>query len=586
METTSDIRTLDTSQLSVRSLDDGTKQISGYALTFNEPSQPMPFIEYIKPGALDGVNLSQVLLLYGHEYNDILARADSNTLTTKVDDKGLYFEATLADTQLANDVYNDIEAGNIKGCSFGFRLPQSGGDTWSTDNQGNTIHTITQIASVSEISLTPIPAYTQTSVRIERDYKEFLSGGKREKMDNNKSEAPTSSATPATSASTAPADSAGKGLDNLTSIVQALAAKVDDCMNQMSAAAEPDTRDDDEIQDDATDKTDEEPTGSAAPAGDQPAEPDNKKKVDGKMAKDITPGNQEKEEVRDFKAFLRGEKRDANTVGGFSEGTDGGAVIPVDVLDVLAQPNDPSLLSGYVNKVSVASPTGKLPVLARATAQMATATELAENPAIANATITPVNYDVATLRGALPVSMEMVQDYPNITGILSQYVSTIKDRTEQRKIGAVLAQATAVSATSIDDIKNAYNSNDLVWYTNKVFVVSASAYAWLDTQKDTQGRYLLQDSIASATGKQLLGASVITVADDVLGKAGELHIFIGDVKSFVLEAIKSNISVAWTRNEQFEQILGVVLRADFKVADAGAGQFLTITPATSGGSGK
>ena len=212
---------------------------------------------------------------------------------------------------------------------------------------------------------------------------------------------------------------------------------------------------------------------------------------------------------------------------------------------------------------------------------MATAAELADNPSIANATITPVNYDVATLRGALPVSMEMVQDYPNITGILSQYVSTIKDRTEQRKIGAVLQQATAVAATSIDDLKNAFNSNDLVWYTNKVFVVSASAYAWLDTQKDTQGRYLLQDSIASATGKQLLGASVITVADDVLGKAGELHIFVGDPKSFVLEAIKSNISVSWNRNEQFEQILGVVLRADFKVADKGAGKFLPINPATT-----
>lgn len=175
------MRTLKIADLHVRDAENNAKKISGYALKFNEPSEDLGgFIEYIKTGALDGVNFSQVLLVYAHDFNKILARADSGTLTTKIDDIGLYFEATLADTTLANDVYNDILSGNVKGCSFRFTIPQ-GGDSWSKDSSGMPIHTITKISGVSELTITPIPAYAETSVQVMRSLEEFKEKGELER---------------------------------------------------------------------------------------------------------------------------------------------------------------------------------------------------------------------------------------------------------------------------------------------------------------------------------------------------------------------------------------------------------------------
>ena len=67
---------------------DGTTTVSGTAIVFNQPSEPIPFIEYISRHALDDVDFSKTLLLYAHDYNKILARADSGTLSTNIDDSG------------------------------------------------------------------------------------------------------------------------------------------------------------------------------------------------------------------------------------------------------------------------------------------------------------------------------------------------------------------------------------------------------------------------------------------------------------------------------------------------------------------
>ncbi|MFY4505525.1 phage major capsid protein [Lacticaseibacillus rhamnosus] len=292
------------------------------------------------------------------------------------------------------------------------------------------------------------------------------------------------------------------------------------------------------------------------------------------MAKNLTADKVEDEEVRDFKEFLKtGEiKRDST---GF-DSTAGEAVLPNQVLDIMSQPKDPAQLGGYVTKVQVSAPTGKIPVLSKASAQLVSAAELADNPKLANASLTKVTYDVKTLRGALPISLEMTQDYPNITSLLTQYVNDVKDQTEQHKIGEVLQTATPVAAKSIDDIKDAFNIG-LSNYTDRMFVVSESFFAAIDKQKDGEGRYLLQDSITSPSGKQLFGAPLVVVADDVLGKAKEAKAFVGSVKNFVIETVKGNINLSWQRNENFEQVLLAALRADFKAADTAAGKFITYT---------
>lgn len=596
--------------------------ISGVATVFNQPSIKGNFTEYIGQNALNGVDLSNVLLLYSHDFSNILARVDAGTLQTSIQPDGLHFNAQLPDTQLGKDTYTNILNGNIKGMSFGFNIAPDG-DSWSVNSQGKTIHTIYQIDQVFELSLTPIPAYTETSVQVQRDLAQFLSSKKEvvkmaekpeEKeeqsvddqkrsieqlqsqladlqakintkvvIDKSADKEEKRDATPDMASDEATAQPTS---GDLVSMITTLQAAIQSLSQQLADQQAPSQTDDDAPDDDnnvvldeakpkqetaETEKRDGNPDEVTA---EQDVKQENKRDGAKDMAKNLTADKVEDEEVRDFKEFLKtGEiKRDS---AGFDSAA-GEAVLPSQVLDIMSQPKDPAQLGGYVTKVQVSAPTGKIPVLSKASAQLVSAAELADNPKLANASLTQVTYDVKTLRGALPISLEMTQDYPNITSLLTQYVNDVKDQTEQHKIGAVLQTATPVAAKSIDDIKDAFNVG-LSNYTDRMFVVSESFFAAIDKQKDAEGRYLLQDSITSPSGKQLFGAPLVVVADDVLGKSGDAKAFIGSVKNFVVETVKGNINLSWQRNENFEQVLLAALRADFKAADTAAGKFITYT---------
>ena len=601
--------------------------ISGIATVFNQPSIKGDFTEYIDQNALNGVDLTNVLLLYSHDFSNILARADAGTLQTSIQPDGLHFNAQLPDTQLGKDTYTNILNGNIKGMSFGFTIAPDG-DSWSVNSQGNTIHTIHQIDQVFELSLTPIPAYTETSVQVQRDLAQFLSSKKEvvkmaekpeEKPEEKEEQSvddqmrslkefksqladlqakintkvvidkPEEEKRDATPDMASDETTAQPTSGDLVSMIATLQAAIQSLSQQLADQQAPSQTDDDAPDDDnnvvldeakpkqdtaETEKRDGKPAEVTA---EQDVKQENKRDGEKQMAKNLTADKVEDEEVRDFKEFLKtGEiKRDST---GFDSNA-GEAVLPSQVLDIMSQPKDPAQLGGYVTKVQVSAPTGKIPVLSKASAQLVSAAELADNPKLANASLKQVTYDVKTLRGSLPISLEMTQDYPNITSLLTQYVNDIKNQTEQHKIGAVLQTATPVAATSIDDNKDAFNVG-LSKYTDRMFVVSESFFAAIDKQKDAEGRYLLQDSITSPSGKQLFGAPLVVVADDVLGKSGEAKAFIGSVKNFVVETVKGNINLSWQRNENFEQVLLAALRADFKAADTAAGKFITYTAPT------
>ena len=594
--------------------------ISGVAAAFNQPSIKGDFTEYVDQNALNNVDLSQVLLLYAHDFSNILARADAGTLQTSIQPDGLHFNAQLPDTQLGHDTYTNILNGNIKGMSFGFKIAP-GGDSWSVNSQGNTIHTINKIDQVCELSLTPIPAYTETSVQVQRDLAQFLSSKKEvvkmaekpeekeeQSVDDQKRsieqlqqqlsdlkaqvktkvviDKPEEEKRDATPDMASDETTAQPTSGDLVSMIATLQAAIQSLSQQLADQQAPSQMDDDVPDDDSNvvldEKKPEQETAETEKRDDKPAEvtaeqdvkQENKRDGAKDMSKNLTADKVEDEEVRDFKEFLKtGEiKRDST---GFDSNA-GEAVLPSQVLDIMSQPKDPAQLGGYVTKVQVSAPTGKIPVLSKASAQLVSAAELADNPKLANASLTQVNYDVQTLRGSLPISLEMTQDYPNITSLLTQYINDIKDQTEQHKIGAVLQTATPVAAASIDDIKDAFNVG-LSNYTDRMFVVSESFFAAIDKQKDAEGRYLLQDSITSPSGKQLFGAPLVVVADDVLGKSGDAKAFIGSVKNFVVETVKGNINLSWQRNENFEQVLLAALRADFKAADTAAGKFITYT---------
>ena len=133
----------------------------------------------------------------------------------------------------------------------------------------------------------------------------------------------------------------------------------------------------------------------------------------------------------------------------------------------------------------------------------------------------------------------------------------------------------AKTAADLDAIKEILNVNLDPAY-NVSFVVSQSFYQKLDTLKDKNDRYLLQDSITSASGKVFLGHPVFVVSDTTLGADGEAHAFIGDIQRAVLFADRQELGLRWTDNEIYGQYLQAVVRFDVKKADAKAGYFVTM----------
>lgn len=219
---------------------------------------------------------------------------------------------------------------------------------------------------------------------------------------------------------------------------------------------------------------------------------------------------------------------------------------------------------------------GSYPILKHATSKMASVEELEKNPKLAKPEFTDVPWKVKTYRGAIPLSQEAIDDADvDLLAIVAEAANQIKVNTTNDAIGGVLKTFEAKNATDLDAIKAILNV-DLDPAYNVSFVVTQSFYQKLDTLKDKNGRYLLQDSIVSASGKAFLGHPVFVVADTVLGEAGEAKAFIGDVQRAVLFADRRELGLRWTDNEIYGQYLQAVVRFDVKKADAKAGYFVTM----------
>ena len=222
--------------------------------------------------------------------------------------------------------------------------------------------------------------------------------------------------------------------------------------------------------------------------------------------------------------------------------------------------------------------SGKYPILKKATSKMASVAELEKNPKLAKPEFQEVDWTVETYRGAIPVSQESVDDADvDLVSIVAEAATQIKVNTTNAAIADVLKTFTAKTVANVDDIKKILNV-DLDPAYDVAFVVSQSFYQILDTLKDRNGRYLLQDSITAVTGKVLLGKPVFVLSDEVLGASGEAKAFVGDFKRGVLFADRQDLGLRWADNEIYGQYLQAVLRFDAVKADAKAGYFLTYTP--------
>jgi HK97 family phage prohead protease len=179
-----EVRSFTASQpFAVRTLANGSKQVSGYAIVFNSPASLGDFTEICSPQMLSRTlkENPDVLILRDHKQELLLGRTTAQTLALSVDSKGLAFTVTLPKTQIGDDTAENVRLRNLTGCSFGFTTVQ---DDFSIDNDGNVVRTLLDV-DLFEISITSFPAYQDTSVSARSRAQELRSSITRRDDDEN-----------------------------------------------------------------------------------------------------------------------------------------------------------------------------------------------------------------------------------------------------------------------------------------------------------------------------------------------------------------------------------------------------------------
>lgn len=137
--------------------------VEGYATTFDKPyllyefEDGTKYYERVDAHALDGADMSDVIMQYDHE-GRVFARQSNKTLILVPDHKGLLVAADLGKTDLARGLYQDIDAGMITKMSWAFTVLKD-----SYDRATHT-RTILKIKKVYDISAVSIPANGDTEI--------------------------------------------------------------------------------------------------------------------------------------------------------------------------------------------------------------------------------------------------------------------------------------------------------------------------------------------------------------------------------------------------------------------------------------
>ncbi|MGY3770808.1 phage major capsid protein [Pediococcus pentosaceus] len=314
------------------------------------------------------------------------------------------------------------------------------------------------------------------------------------------------------------------------------------------------------------------------------AKKQNEEKGGKTMATNLTAKQKEEKKenrTRSIESYIRshGTVRDAGLKTG-----DIGPMIPEEIIyNPESEVNSVADLSALVTKTPATTASGTYPILKRATAVMNSVAELEENPTLAKPEFENVTWKIATYRGAIPISEESIQDTQvPLMPVIQKNASEQRLNTLNKAISAKLVAFNAKASTAdtvADDLKRVLNV-DLDPAYDKTIVVSQSAYQVLDTLKDKEGRYLLQESITAASGLTLFGKPVVVVNDELLGQVGEAHIWVGDLKRAILYVNRVDTQISWVKNEIYGQYLGLVMRFDIEVADKSAGYFVTVGAGT------
>lgn len=148
--------------------ENGGRHISGKAISFDTQSNDIGFIEILHRGCISQelIDSSNIVFLYNHDYNQVIARANKGKGTLNIDlrDDGVYFGLDIPNTTMGNDLLENIRLGNITQCSFGFKYANEEGAYKDEKIDDVWYRNVYKIGQLFDLSAVTYPAYDDTYV--------------------------------------------------------------------------------------------------------------------------------------------------------------------------------------------------------------------------------------------------------------------------------------------------------------------------------------------------------------------------------------------------------------------------------------
>ena len=159
----------------------GGLRVSGYAAVFEQRTligdHKSGFYEQIAPGAFrDALGRDEVVFLYNHDNDTVMARTSANNLELDEDKHGLRMSATLSDDDPdVQRLMSKMRSGNVNKMSFAFRIADPKADQEIDFSGDIPVRTLKRL-SLHDVSAVTEPAYPGTEIgfRMVNDAREEL----------------------------------------------------------------------------------------------------------------------------------------------------------------------------------------------------------------------------------------------------------------------------------------------------------------------------------------------------------------------------------------------------------------------------
>ena len=320
-----------------------------------------------------------------------------------------------------------------------------------------------------------------------------------------------------------------------------------------------------------------------------------KDKIEAGEVKEAT--NKIKDSTKEFANAARNGFRVTNKM---SEGTlvDGGYTVPEDILTrINTYKESKKSLKDLVKVEKVTTNKGQRTFKKRS--QQTGFTKVGEGGKI-GVKGTPqferIAYEIDKYAGYFPVTNELLSDSDaNITNTLIEWIGDESRVTANKLILEQIATLNEVKLEGIDDIKKALNVTlgQAFKATSKI-ITNDDGLQYLDTLKDTDGKYLLQPNPSNPMEMRLCaGATIIPIEvipnDDMATNTNKVPFIIGDLKEGIvfwdrqLMNIKtSDVAVIGDLNAYEEDLtlIRAIEREDVTIRDSKAivNGYIDITP--------